>query len=273
MLDAVGKEALAAEAAKIARCAGTVKSAIRCFADGHGTEPSQLYGEPIERAVASICHPARLGSVPTGMAVAALEAVARLHYARYHASPFHPAPYLWSAATLFRIIRPASSVPVRVPGDIALMLDVLAVDDLAAVPGLDDLAEAADTATRIAEYASVQRDLVALSRAEELICRVLDSSPAADPDRAVYLNTLLGILVARCQWGGTAAVEELIALVDLVDAPARRADPRWPNLQANAGGASYVVAVHTQDLALLDRSVGLIGSAVRALPDDSLLTA
>ena len=150
------------------------------------------------------------------------------------------------------------------------MLDVLAADDPATVPGLDDPAEAADTATRLIQYATVDRNLAALSRAETLIRRVLDASPASDPDRVVYMNSLLSILVRRWEWTGTGLAEEILALVDLVDDPAHQADPRWLDLQANAGAACYSVAVRAHSRALLDRSLDLVGSAVGALPDDSL---
>jgi tetratricopeptide (TPR) repeat protein len=273
ILDSVGDEALAGEAAEFARCAETVEGAVRRFIDSRGTDPSLLYGETTERAVAFICQPVKLGSEHTSTLVAGLQAVARLHYARYHASPHQPAAFLWSAATLFRIIRHAPSVPVQVPADIELLLDTLAADDLTAVAGLGDLAAAADTATRIVQYASVTRDPGALSRAEELIRRVLDTAPQADPNQVAYLNTLLSILVTRCQWGSTDVAEELLALVDLADARAHHADPAWSALRANAGAACYALAGRTGNPALLDRSAGLIRSALSGLPADSPDTA
>jgi hypothetical protein len=271
MLNTVNDEELAAEAAEFARCVDTVMAALQRFLHGGVADPSELYGDPIESAVASICRPdlVELGNRYAGMIVAGLEAVARLHYARYHASPSRPAQYLWSAVELFRIISRAPSVPMRIPEDIALMLDMLAADDPATVPGLDDPTEAADTAARLIQYATVHRNLAALSRAEALVRRVLDTIPGSDPNRVVYLSNLLGILVRRWEWTGTGLTEEIPALVDLVKDSAHQTDPRWPVLQANAGVACYSVAVRAHRRALLDRSIELVASAASALPDDS----
>ena len=60
-----------------------------------------------------------------------------------------------------------------------------------------------------------------------------------------------------------------LALVDLADAEARRADPAWSALRANAGAACYALAGRTRNPALLDRSAGLIRFALSGLPDDS----
>jgi hypothetical protein len=265
----VDDEALAAVAAEFARCTDTVTGALRCFRRGRGTDPSQLYGDPIESAVAGICQAdlVEMGGRYAGMIVAGLQAVALLHYARYHASPLRPAAYLSSAIDLFRIISRAPSI--RIPEDIALMLVVLAADDPATVPGLEDPAEAADTATRLFEYATIHRENAALSRAEALVRRVLNTIPTSDPNRVVYMGNLLSILVCRWEWTGTGVTEEILALVDLIENSVHHSDPRWPVLQANAGAACYYVAVRAHSDALLDRSIKLVGCAVAALPDDS----
>jgi hypothetical protein len=268
MLDTVDNEGLTAEAAEFAECTATVRGALRRFVAGRGADPAELYGDPIERAVAGICRAdlSKLGSRHARMIAEGLGAVARLHYARHHSNPLHPAAYLWSAVCLFRMV---SRTPyVQIPEDITLMLGVLAADDPDAVPGLDDAATAADTAARLLQYADAGRDLAALSSAETLIHRVLDTTPTSDPNRVIYLNTLLAILTRRWEWTGTGLADEVLPLVDLVDAPAHRADPRWPDLQANAGAACYSAAVRTHSGALLDRSIDLVGSAVGALPDD-----
>ena len=269
MLDTVGNQGMNVEAAEFAECTATVTGALRRFVDGRGADPEELYGDPIERAVADICRAdlSKLGSRHARMIAEGLGAVARLHYARHHSNPLHPAAYLWSAVCLFRMV---SRTPyVQIPEDIALMLAVLAADNPNTVAGLDDPATATDTATRLLQYADVQRDLAALSRAETLIRHVLDTTPASDPNRVAYLNGLLGILMRRWEWTGTGLAEEILPLVDLIDDPAHRTDPRWPDLQANAGAACYAVAVRTNRSALLDRSIDLIGDAAGALPDES----
>lgn len=153
MLDTVDNEGLTAEAAEFAECTATVRGALRRFVAGRGADPAELYGDPIERAVAGIGRAdlSKLGSRHARMIAEGLGAVARLHYARHHSNPLHPAAYLWSAVCLFRMV---SRTPyVQIPEDITLMLGVLAADDPDAVPGLDDAATAADTAARLLQYA------------------------------------------------------------------------------------------------------------------------
>jgi hypothetical protein len=269
MLGTVNDEDLNGAAAEFAACTATVADAVRQFRYGRRASPSDLYGDPIERAVAGICRPdlGRLGSRHARMIADGFGAVALLHYERYCSDPLHPAAYLWSAIRLFRMV---SRTPyVRIPAGIALMLAVLAADDPGAVPGLDDRETAVGIAVELAQYAGVEHDLDALSRAETLIRGVLDTTPTPAPNRVACLSDLLGVLIRRWEWTGTGRADEILALADLAADPAHRTDPGWPGLQASAGGACYAVAVRTHRAALLDRSVDLIGEAVAVLPDES----
>jgi tetratricopeptide (TPR) repeat protein len=273
IINAVHDDSADERAKDFARCVDRVNAAVQRFRRNNGHDPSELYGAPIERAVSGIvdtCNAGRdgLDSRHVNLIVAGLAVVAQLHYARFHSSPHKPAAYWWSAVYLFRMIRPAPRLPVRIPSDVELILDVLAAEDLAVVPGLEDPVTAADTAGRIAEYAVVQRDVGALSRAELLLRRVLDAIPVSDPNHVVYLGNLVNVLVMRWEWTGADLAEEIIAGVDTIADTVQHADPRWPQLQATAGSACYVAAVRTQRRSVLHQAVDLLSRAVTAMPED-----
>jgi hypothetical protein len=230
-----------------------------------------LYGDAIEDAISGICNsdPAR-PSHHKKMFIVGLQAVGLLLYTRYRSAPTRSARFLWGAADLFRIIRPAPFMEVLIPDELARLLDVLAADDLemAQIDGLDDPALAFDTAILLAEYATVQQDIKALRAAESLIRRVLACADRPGPQQAAHLNNLINVLMLRYQWTGANLVDEIVTLVDLAGDTVDRTDPMWPDLQATAGGACYTAAVRTEDLVLLDRGIALLDAAVTRMPDD-----
>lgn len=250
----------------------TIEAVVRRLVREEARDSSILYGMEIEKAVTAIVMTCRdrlsVGRPHLAQTVKGLTAVARLHYVRYHSDPNKPPTLLWSAVRLFHMIRMAPCGQSDVPGDVALLLDVLAAHDPVATPGLDSPAVAIDTAARLAEYAGVEADAEALGSAEALARWAVEELPATDPNRVVGLHTLLGILIRRWETTDADLSGELIPLADGISDGMHQHDPRWPHLVAGAGGAYYVAATRTQSVTLLDRSIDLFGQALNAMADD-----
>jgi tetratricopeptide (TPR) repeat protein len=270
----VEDDTIDARSGGLAQSVEIIEAAILRFRQNRGDDPSELYGAPIERAVDCIIHVC--SGRPTGadgphveLIVEGLAAVAWLHYARFYGSPHKPGVYLWSAVRLFTILRRSPPhLVVRTPRDVKRVFDVLAADDAATVLELGDPADIVETAGLLVEFAAIEHDIGALSRAEALLRRVLDALAPTNPDRVICLSNLANVLARRSQWAGADLAEEIIALVDAIVDPVHQTDPRWLYLQANAGGACHVAAACAQSSPLLDRAIDLTSRAVRSMPED-----
>lgn len=224
-----------------------------------------LFGDAIEEAVSRII--ISVHSQESKFVVAPLFSVARLHYARARVAPHRGDQYLWSAVSLFRMLLHAPHLPGRLPKDIVRMLDVMAADDPAKVPGLDDPYVAADTAIDLLRYGSVAPEASMVSAAETLLRAALNHIPTADSRHSRVLGALLGALTRRLEMTGDDVGDEVTALAERIAGSRGGSDPAWPALLANAGSACAAVASRSGDIDLLDRAVALLEDAVEVTPD------
>ncbi|OXM60494.1 hypothetical protein [Amycolatopsis vastitatis] len=225
-----------------------------------------LFGDPIEEAVSRITN--SVHAQQSASVIAPLFSVARLHYARARVGPHKPDQYLWSAATLFRMLRHAPHLPGRIPEDIIRILDAMAAEDPTKVPTLDDPYLAADTAIDLLRFVSVEPEVSVVSAAETLLRAASKRVPATDYRHSRILVGLLQALNMRLEMIGDDVGDEIAVLAERIAGSRGRSDPYWPTLLANAGSACSVAASRSGDVDLLDRAVAHLEEAVEMMPDD-----